>query len=197
MLIPNIIENIKSYKEIQLASSVGINLSPIYVDEILVEIICKLVHYNKTEVLTVQNICGDESVSLSRIVNMLEELLNIKAIIKITNAKPLSFIGSNKILINNIGHYKFTSIEDGLFENPETMTIFSNISKINPDNNKTWKNKTFLTFDIDWAHDEIIEAIYNLISSYSVGTTWFVTHNSCFINVLKMIKIVELNTSKF
>jgi hypothetical protein len=72
------------------------------------------------------------------------------------------------------------------------MTVFSNISKIKPDNNKTWKNKIFLTFDIDWAHDEIIEDCYNIIASYSVSTTWFVTHNSKFLNVLKNDKNVEL-----
>jgi nucleoside-diphosphate-sugar epimerase len=115
MLIPNIIENIKSYREIQLASSVGIMLTPIYVDD-LVEIICKLVHFNKTDVLSVQNICGDESVSLSKIVNIIEEFLKIDSIIKITNAKPLSFIGSNKTLLSNIGQYKFTNIEDGLLK---------------------------------------------------------------------------------
>ena len=36
---------------------------------------------------------------------------------------------------------------------------FSKISSIDTCDEETWKNKVFLTFDIDWAADEVIEDV--------------------------------------
>ena len=52
------------------------------------------------------------------------------------------------------------------------------ISSINPENKDTWENKIFLTFDIDWAHDEVIEDTLDLLSNYKVPGTFFATHDS-------------------
>ena len=52
------------------------------------------------------------------------------------------------------------------------------ISSINTENIDTWENKIFLTFDIDWAHDEVIEDTLNLLSHYKVPGTFFATHDS-------------------
>lgn len=58
------------------------------------------------------------------------------------------------------------------------MPNFSSISKIDVAREKTWKNKIFLTFDIDWAHEEIIYDCCNLIAEFNVEATWFITHKS-------------------
>ena len=40
---------------------------------------------------------------------------------------------------------------------PSISKHFSNISSIYPEKISTWKNKVFLSFDIDWAHDEVLK----------------------------------------
>jgi hypothetical protein len=39
----------------------------------------------------------------------------------------------------------------------------------------SWKDKIFLTIDIDWAHDEILEDTIQLIEDVGICATWFVT----------------------
>ena len=60
---------------------------------------------------------------------------------------------------------------------------FSKLSKINVLDSDTWQNKLFLTFDIDWAHDDVIWDSFRLVESYGVETTWFVTHKTSFISL--------------
>lgn len=69
---------------------------------------------------------------------------------------------------------------------------FSQIQKINPGFRESWNGKIFLSFDIDWAHDEVILDCYNLVSKYSVETTWFVTHETDMLRMLILDKRVEL-----
>lgn len=69
---------------------------------------------------------------------------------------------------------------------------FSIISKIIPEKINTWEKKIFVSFDTDWAHDEVILDTYNLISKYNVQSSWFITHNSEALNILKKDASVEL-----
>ena len=39
---------------------------------------------------------------------------------------------------------------------PET---FGCISQINPDDPSTWENELFITFDIDWAHNDVLRVV--------------------------------------
>ena len=55
---------------------------------------------------------------------------------------------------------------------------FKLISSIEVDNLATWENKLFLTFDIDWAHDEVISDTLNLLYNNDVPATFFATHES-------------------
>lgn len=69
---------------------------------------------------------------------------------------------------------------------------FFQIKKINPRVRDSWDGKFFLSFDIDWAHDEVILDCYNLISDYFVETTWFVTHETNVLNTLRLDSRIEL-----
>ena len=42
------------------------------------------------------------------------------------------------------------------------MSIFSNISQIDPIKKETWQ-KNFLTFDMDWAHDEVMIDTFEIL----------------------------------
>ena len=72
------------------------------------------------------------------------------------------------------------------------MTKFSSISKIDLNNKESWKNITFLTFDVDWAQDEVILETIELLENYKVPSTWYITHDSEIINRLRKNNIFEL-----
>ena len=52
------------------------------------------------------------------------------------------------------------------------------IKDINPDLPQTWQDKVFLTIDIDWAHEQIIEETLEIIHKYKINATLFVTNKS-------------------
>ena len=58
------------------------------------------------------------------------------------------------------------------------MPDFSFVKEIDPNNKYSWRGKLFITIDIDWCHDDLIEDTINLISKYKVKSTWFATHLS-------------------
>ena len=58
------------------------------------------------------------------------------------------------------------------------MERFGLISEIKVSDPETWKDRVFLTFDIDWAHDEVLEDTLNLVSDYNVKATFFATHKT-------------------
>lgn len=63
--------------------------------------------------------------------------------------------------------------------------MFDTISNINPLIPETWLGKVFLTLDIDWAHDKIIEDTVDLIEMADVPATFFVTHETPFLTRLR------------
>jgi hypothetical protein len=59
------------------------------------------------------------------------------------------------------------------------FALLSSISCADP---HSWEDKLFLTFDIDWAHDEIIEDVLQLLKQYSVPATLFATHKTSVLS---------------
>lgn len=58
------------------------------------------------------------------------------------------------------------------------------INSIVFDRQNTWQNKSFLTFDLDWAHDDIIWDTIEIVEKYNQYATWFVTHDTPLIKHL-------------
>lgn len=52
------------------------------------------------------------------------------------------------------------------------------IKSIDPKQPSSWRGKVFLTLDIDWAHDEVIDHAADLLEAADVPATWFVTHDT-------------------
>lgn len=50
--------------------------------------------------------------------------------------------------------------------------------EIIPEEMSTWHKKVFITFDIDWSHDEVLLDSYRLCHDAGVKSTFFVTHKS-------------------
>ena len=61
---------------------------------------------------------------------------------------------------------------------------FKLISSIKVNNIASWENNFFLTFDVDWAHEEIIADTLNLLYNHDASATFFATHES---SVLKSV----------
>ena len=62
---------------------------------------------------------------------------------------------------------------------------FGVISSIDVEVPSTWENRTFLTFDVDWAHDDVIADTINLVERVDVAATWFITHDTKLIGRLR------------
>ncbi|TLD84596.1 hypothetical protein LS70_003350 [Helicobacter sp. MIT 11-5569] len=61
---------------------------------------------------------------------------------------------------------------------------FGLVSEINPSIPHSFK-KTFLTFDIDWASDAVLEYCINILEQANVKVTWFVTHQTPLLDRLR------------
>lgn len=70
--------------------------------------------------------------------------------------------------------------------------FFENIKNISVENKFTWKDKVFLTFDVDWASDEILDFVLNIIEKYDVKATFFVTHVTKLLDRMKKNPNIEL-----
>lgn len=69
---------------------------------------------------------------------------------------------------------------------------FGKINEIGVDRPATWQDKVFLTFDIDWAHDEVLEDTIDLVEQAGASATWFVTHDTPMLERLKANPKFEL-----
>lgn len=58
------------------------------------------------------------------------------------------------------------------------MSKFGKISEIEVGKENTWKDKIFITFDIDWAEDTIINYTIDILESKNINATFFVTHKT-------------------
>lgn len=57
------------------------------------------------------------------------------------------------------------------------------ISSINI-NRESWFDKLFVTTDIDWACDEVLEFCYNFFDRLDINVTWFATHETKWNNII-------------
>jgi hypothetical protein len=53
-------------------------------------------------------------------------------------------------------------------------------------------SEPIITFDVDWAHDEVLFDLYSLVKSYDIQTTWMITHKSDFLKVLEKCSKCEI-----
>lgn len=58
--------------------------------------------------------------------------------------------------------------------------------------NKTWNNNIYLTFDMDWAIDEVLMDFYELIRSLGLVGTIHVTHNTKMLNIFREEDLLDL-----
>ncbi len=66
------------------------------------------------------------------------------------------------------------------------------ISNINLQNELSWRDKLFITIDIDWAHDEVIEDTLKLLEEAKASATLLITHKTKLLKNLYNNKLFEL-----
>ena len=72
------------------------------------------------------------------------------------------------------------------------MKQFGLVSEIDYRNKSTWKDKIFVTLDIDWAHDEVVREVADFLSTNKIKATWFVTHATIVLDELRSNPLFEL-----
>jgi hypothetical protein len=69
---------------------------------------------------------------------------------------------------------------------------FGLLKEIDINQEQTWLNKLFITLDIDWAHDEVIEYVADKLIAQQTKATWFVTHPTPMLEKLNSCPLFEL-----
>ena len=69
---------------------------------------------------------------------------------------------------------------------------FGLVSEIDASDTASFREKIFLTFDVDWAPDFVIRDIDRLLRSLELRATWFITHESDAINELRRYPNYEI-----
>jgi nucleoside-diphosphate-sugar epimerase len=113
MLIPNIIERVRTDQEITLADSVGLSLTPVYVEDVT-RVIRELLLRGPGASPRIFNVCGDTVVTLAEIVGCVERMLGKKAVKTVSPGAPLNITGCNKALKRLLGPITFTALDAGL-----------------------------------------------------------------------------------
>jgi hypothetical protein len=63
--------------------------------------------------------------------------------------------------------------------------MFAKLSSIIVDDPTTWRDKIFITLDVDWAHDEVLKYSIDILEEYDVQATWFITHETKILGRLR------------
>jgi hypothetical protein len=59
------------------------------------------------------------------------------------------------------------------------------LSSIHVGSEAGWSGASYLSVDVDWAHDDVLADTIDLVEEYHVSATWFVTHNTPLIARLR------------
>jgi hypothetical protein len=69
---------------------------------------------------------------------------------------------------------------------------FATINEIDVQRPDSWQDRTFLTFDLDWANDAVIGFTLDLLESHGVPATVFVTHRTPLLDRMRRMSTLEL-----
>lgn len=62
---------------------------------------------------------------------------------------------------------------------------FGNLNEVSVENTPSWSDRVFLTFDLDWCSDHVLEYCIDLVEEAGVPATWFVTHETPLLERLR------------
>lgn len=112
MLIPTLIERIKTGGEITLAQGEGIYLTPIFISD-CVETFARIAGISMGQP-NLYNVAGGDVINLASIVRILENYLGLKANIRITDEEPMYLLGDGNEIGKAINFYPSVDVSTGL-----------------------------------------------------------------------------------
>ena len=77
-------------------------------------------------------------------------------------------------------------------ERVEPVQHFNLISSICVEDPDTWKGREFVSFDVDWAHDTVLEYCIDIVEKSGICATWFITHDTPLLERLRANSKFEL-----
>lgn len=119
MLIQNMIEKVRMKEKITLAKNIGLEITPINIQD-CVEIIDRVVTHKNLDSYSIFNVAGNEITRLNNIINNISSLLDIETVIEITEDEPYYFCGDNSKIINlfeYIPKYRINSTIEEIIKN--------------------------------------------------------------------------------
>jgi nucleoside-diphosphate-sugar epimerase len=111
MLISNLLDNVLSGKTITIEGNPGLRINPIYIEDAL-RVFEPALHLQTSDLF---NVAGDENVTITDLVNLMEKVSGKEAIIEHTDSNPQGdLIGDNTRMKEVLGVYPKTSLREGL-----------------------------------------------------------------------------------
>lgn len=81
-------------------------------------------------------------------------------------------------------------MEKGLI--PQGVARTGLVGSINVDDSGYWRNRWFITLDVDWAHDDVLGFAIDMVEEAGIHATWLITHKSRWIDRLRENPLFEL-----
>ncbi|MCM2284775.1 MAG: hypothetical protein NDI81_08345 [Desulfobacula sp.] len=69
---------------------------------------------------------------------------------------------------------------------------FASLASIDIKNKADWQDRFYLTFDVDWASDEVLAYAIDMVEQSGVAATWFITHETHMLSRLRANPLFEL-----
>jgi nucleoside-diphosphate-sugar epimerase len=111
MLIPSLLQKVQDGQTIVIEGNPGVRVNPVYVEDVVraVERVLEL------ELQTTLNIAGDEIVTITDLVSVIERAVGKKAIVEYANpSRPGDLVGDNSRMKAILGIHPRTSLLDGV-----------------------------------------------------------------------------------
>jgi hypothetical protein len=70
--------------------------------------------------------------------------------------------------------------------------MFVHFKEIDVNNRESWAGKKLLSFDIDWACDEVLHYVLDILEAEQVKATMFVTHNTAVLQRMRNNPLIEI-----
>jgi UDP-glucose 4-epimerase len=112
MLIPDMIDRIRTGRPIILAQNIGITMTPLYISDCL-SILEKMINPDRS-IRGVFNLAGNEIVNMSKLTQMISSYLSKKPILQQIEDTPRSLKGSNKKVCETLPYIPSVSLAEGL-----------------------------------------------------------------------------------
>ena len=74
----------------------------------------------------------------------------------------------------------------------EALTRLGTIGAILPDEPDSWRGRCFITIDVDWASDDVLDHAVDVLEQANAAATWFVTHDTPLLKRLRANPLFEI-----